>query len=44
MLNRLQALMDEIPKEKLGILQDEGAPDEQEWDRYLRPLSRLLLA
>lgn len=36
-LKRLQALIEGIPKEKLELLHDESAPDEQEWNRYLRP-------
>lgn len=40
-LARLNALRDQIPQSPLGLLEDTGAPDEQAWNRYLRPFQRL---
>ncbi len=34
---RLQALHDSLPDGQIGLLQDEGAPDLEDWQRWMRP-------
>ncbi len=40
-LASLHSLRDQIPEVPLGLLDDTGAPDEEAWNRYLRPYQYL---